>query len=271
MERKVLGYLILRKGPNKPSFSGLWVPFADALKLISKLSIFPLASSPKVIVYSCLLLFLIPSSLWSHLKLPSQINSFTHTMVCLLVLISFSIFGLLMAGWASNSKYSVLGSTRCVAQSISYECCLSLSFLTIALFKTLDFLTVSPGFNLLLMLHVCGILYVVLLAESNRSPFDFAEGESELVSGYNVEYSGPFFVLLFLREYLSLLFLSFVSGALFTDGTYLLSLVFCLALSFLFIWVRGTLPRLRYDQLIKLCWKSLLPCVTFSYLLYLVI
>ena len=192
-------------------------------------------------------------------------------MVCLLVLISFSIFGLLMAGWASNSKYSVLGSTRCVAQSISYECCLSLGFLTIALFKTLDFLTVTPDFNLLLMLHVCGILYVVLLAESNRSPFDFAEGESELVSGYNVEYSGPFFVLLFLREYLSLLFLSFVSGALFTDGTYLLSLIFCLALSFLFIWVRGTLPRLRYDQLIKLCWKSLLPCVTFSYLLFLVI
>jgi len=271
MERKVLGYLIFRKGPNKPSFSGLWVPFADALKLLAKLTIFPLASRPKVIVYSCFLLFLIPSGLWSHLKFPSQVNSFSLTLVCLLVLISFSIFGLLMAGWASNSKYSVLGSTRCVAQSISYECCLSLGFLTFALFNTLDFLTVSPTFNLLLMLHVCGILYVVLLAESNRSPFDFAEGESELVSGYNVEYSGSIFVLLFLSEYLSLLFLSYVAGSLFTDGSYLISLLSCLALSFLFIWVRGSLPRLRYDQLILLCWKSLLPIVTFSYILYLVI
>jgi len=252
LERKVLGYIMVRKGPNKPLFMGLLVPFADALKLLTKTSIFPLASSPKVMVYSCLLLFVIPASLWSFQVFPSSTHSFSLALLCLLVIISFRIFGLLMCGWSSNSKYSVLGSTRCVAQSISYECCLTLCFIIFALFKRFDFLSFSPRFFLFSELHVCCILFVVCLAETNRSPFDFAEGESELVSGYNVEYSGACFVLLFLSEYLSILFLSLLCGSLFSGGAMPLAYVLCTALSFLFIWVRGTLPRFRYDQLMAL-------------------
>ena len=253
LERKVLGYIMLRKGPNKPFFAGLLVPFADALKLLSKSSVLPLASSPKVMFSSCLLLFVIPASLWSFPVFPSPTHSFSFSLLCILVLMSFRIFGLLICGWSSNSKFSVLGSTRCVAQSISYECCLTLCFIIFAMFKSYDILSFSPQVIILSGLHICFILFVVILAESNRSPFDFAEGESELVSGYNVEYSGACFVLLFLSEYLSILFLCILCGSLFCGGSSLLTFGLCLFLSFLFIWTRGTLPRFRYDQLMLLC------------------
>ena len=119
--------------------------------------------------------------------------------------------------------------------------------------------------------HVVLLLFVILLAETNRSPFDFAEGESELVSGYNVEFRGSGFVLLFLREYLSILFISYLVASVCASGSYLPSLFGCLGFSFAFIWTRGTLPRFRYDSLMSLCWKSILPLVLSSYLLFLVL
>jgi len=119
--------------------------------------------------------------------------------------------------------------------------------------------------------HLCIILYIVLLAETNRSPFDFVEGESELVSGYNVEFSGPGFVVLFLSEYLSILFISFLAGSLATDSSYFISCLFCILIAFSFIWLRASLPRYRYDQLIGLCWKSLLPIIISSFILILIL
>jgi len=170
-----------------------------------------------------------------------------------LVWISLSVYALLAAGWGSNSKYSTMGGTRCIAQCISYEVCLSLLLLCFCLLSSFQLFEVRSYFGFLLHAHLVLVLFLVVLAESSRSPFDFAEGESELVSGYNVEYSGPGFVLLFLSEYLSILFLSFMTSSLCLDGNYFCSILFCLFLAFCFIWARGTLPRFRYDQLISLC------------------
>merc|ERR1712212_1059348 len=159
----------------------------------------------------------------------------------------------------------ILAGTRCIAQSISYEVCLSLLLLCFSLFSSFN---LFPSWSLTIsafILHLFFCLYVVSLAESNRSPFDFAEGESELVSGYNVEYAGSGFVILFLSEYLSILFLSYLLASLFLSLS-LLSVIFITSFfSFSFIWVRGSLPRFRYDQLMGLAWKSLLPVVLSSF------
>jgi len=179
------------------------------------------------------------------------------------------VYALLAAGWGSNSKYSTMGSTRCIAQCISYEVCITLLLICFCLFSSFKLLASSSFIFLLCFRHLSLILFLVILAETNRSPFDFAEGESELVSGYNVEYSGPGFVVLFLSEYLSILFMSFLVGSLSIGVTYFPSLLSALFLAFTFVWVRGTLPRFRYDQLMGLCWKSLLPVTLSSFLLLL--
>jgi len=267
IERKVLSYIILRKGPNKPSLSGLLVPFADALKLLTKLTVLPSSACSRALYLSCFILFIIPASTWCFVRWPSFSHNFRLPILSILVLLSLSIFGLLLCGWGSNSKYSILGSTRCVAQCISYEVCLSLLFLIFALSKSLDLVGQFPLWHCLFSLHICIILFLVLLAETNRSPFDFAEGESELVSGFNVEISGSMFVLLFLSEYLGILFMSFISGCLFCDGSFVATAFLGLLFAFRFIWVRGTLPRFRYDQLMSLSWKSLLPLILLSFIL----
>jgi len=165
---------------------------------------------------------------------------------------SLSVYGLLAAGWGSNSKYSTLGGTRCIAQCISYEVVLTLLFLSFCTFRSFDVFSFSTFWGACIYLHLLLIFFIVVLAESNRSPFDFAEGESELVSGYNVEYSGPGFVLLFLSEYLSILFLSITLSLVSCSHFCSISWLLCIFFGFSFIWVRGTLPRFRYDQLISL-------------------
>ena len=235
LERKVLGYIILRKGPNKPCFLGLVVPFADALKLITKFMVFPVLSCQRAMLCSCLILFMIPACLWSFLSIPSPSFFVTNSLLSILVLISLSVFGLLLAGWASNSKFSVLGSTRCVAQTISYEVCFSLLLLIWANTKSLVLFSCTVNFGLCIYGHLCLILFVVTLAETNRSPFDFAEGESELVSGYNVEFSGIGFTLLFLREYLSILFMSFICSNLYSNGSFFRSFLFWVFFLFTFV------------------------------------
>jgi len=170
-----------------------------------------------------------------------------------LIWISLSVYALMAAGWGSNSKYSTLGGTRCIAQCISYEVCVTLLLFGFCLVMSFAIFNKRTLWCVLLFCHLVFVLLVVILAETNRSPFDFAEGESELVSGYNVEYSGRGFVLLFLSEYLSILFMSYLTGTLTTDGSYFFTIVLVVGLAFFFIWCRGTLPRFRYDQLISLC------------------
>jgi len=252
LERKVLSYIMLRKGPNKPSFIGTITPFADALKLLSKPFIFPILGSPHLIVFSCLLSFLIPCLLFCFIYVPSLVWSFEFIVLGVLIWLSLSVYSLLSAGYGSNSKYSILGGLRSLAQCISYEVTLTTLLLCYCLFSTFRITHPQPFCFLVFHPHLCLLLFVIGLAETNRSPFDFAEGESELVSGYNVEYSGPGFVVLFLSEYLSILWMSSFISNLCTSSSFIFILLSAVFYAFVFIWARGSLPRLRYDQLMSL-------------------
>ena len=270
-ERKVLGYIQNRKGPNKPGLLGLLVPFADAIKLISKENNTP--SRRNKVIYLCVpllslaipfLLFVTYPSKWEVLNL--------HYSILLIVCVSaVGVYAVLGAGWRSNRKYRMIGALRSVAQSVSYEVSLTLIVIHwIAFFYfslMLSKLSVLITFLFLLMF----LFLVTTLAETNRSPFDFAEGESELVSGFNTEYSSVPFVMIFLAEYMRIIFMSMVVRQLFNISDYWDMYFFVLTWSIVFIWRRGTLPRLRYDQLMHLVWKSYLPSVLCSASLVIII
>merc|ERR1739838_884174 len=179
--------------------------------------------------------------------------SFNYCLLSLLCWISLSVYSVLSAGWGSNSKYSILGGIRSIAQCVSYEVCLSLVLLCFCLFSGFGLFSPSGWVFFLVFLHLVLLLFVIVLAETNRSPFDFAEGESELVSGFNVEYSGSGFVILFLSEYLRILFMSFLVSSLSFSSSFFSSVFGCLFFASSFVWARGSLPRFRYDQLMSIC------------------
>lgn len=264
-ERKLLGYIQLRKGPNKVGLVGILQPFADAIKLFSKEHLPPSYSNYlPFLIAPCLSLGL---ALLVWTRTPSDFNllSFGISVLFFLCCIRLGVYSLLAAGWSSNSKYSLFGALRGVAQTISYEVSLVLILLTpllvilgyeLSLFSYFQskiwFILLFP-FNSIIWLISC-------LAETNRTPFDFAEGESELVSGYNTEYRRGGFALIILGEYTRILFISFLFVLIFLGGRTGFRFIFKLIiLAFIFVWVRGTLPRFRYDKLIYLAWKSFLP------------
>nr|APX40628.1 NADH dehydrogenase subunit 1 [Psylliodes chrysocephala] len=274
LERKVLGYIQIRKGPNKVGYLGLIQPFSDAIKLLSKEQIYPLMSNFNL-YYICPMLNLFLSLfLWFCMPFFSVNLSFNLSILFFLSISSLSVYTIMLAGWSSNSNYSLLGSLRSVAQTISYEVSLVLilmSFLFLILSMNLiDFFIYQEYVWFMFMLFPLCLMWIVSsLAETNRTPFDFAEGESELVSGFNVEYSSGGFVMIFLAEYGNILFMSMVSvllflGANLTSFTFFLKLVF---VSFFWLWVRGTLPRYRYDKLMYLAWKTYLP-ISLNFLLF---
>merc|ERR1712087_573143 len=172
LERKVLGYLILRRGPNKPALAGCLVPFANALKLLSKPFIIPSLGSPFLVRFSCFLSFLIPSLLWVFAATSSSLWDWSHSLLSVLIWMSFSVYALLAAGWGSNSKYSILGGTRSIAQCISYEVCFSLLLLSFCLFTSFGLFSIRCSWGFLAFTHLVAILFLVVLAETNRSPFD---------------------------------------------------------------------------------------------------
>nr|UFZ13241.1 NADH dehydrogenase subunit 1 [Orohermes crepusculus] len=274
LERKVLGYMQIRKGPNKVGIWGLPQPFCDAIKLFTKESTFPTLSnyfsyyiSPIFSLFLSLLVWMVFPMFWG-------MWNFNLGLLFFLCCTSMGVYTVMIAGWSSNSSYSLLGGLRSVAQTISYEVSLSLILMSFVLlissFSLIDLFIYQNyvwfGFiSLPLMLA----WFASCLAETNRSPFDFAEGESELVSGFNVEYSSGGFALIFLAEYASILFMSMLFCILFL-GADMFSVIFYLKLtflSFMFIWVRGTLPRYRYDKLMYLAWKSFLP-LSLNFLLF---
>nr|ASL05692.1 NADH dehydrogenase subunit 1 [Monochamus sutor] len=273
LERKVLGYIQIRKGPNKVGFIGLIQPFSDAIKLFSKEQTFPYMSNFNLYYFSPLMNLFLALVLWICMPLLSMNVSFNLSILYFLSVSSLSVYTVMLAGWSSNSNYSLLGSLRAVAQTISYEVSLALilmSFLYLILsLNILDLMKYQKYiWFIVLMLPLCFMWLVSSLAETNRTPFDFAEGESELVSGFNVEYSSGGFAMIFLAEYASILFMSFMCCMLFMGGD-LMSFNFFMKIgffSFLWIWVRGTLPRYRYDKLMYLAWKGYLP-VSLNYLL----
>nr|YP_009093651.1 NADH dehydrogenase subunit 1 [Plutella xylostella]AEH05043.1 NADH dehydrogenase subunit 1 [Plutella xylostella]AIS35863.1 NADH dehydrogenase subunit 1 [Plutella xylostella] len=273
LERKVLGYIQIRKGPNKLGLIGILQPFADAIKLFTKEQTYPMFSNYLVYYFSPIVGFSLSLTLW--MMIPYYFNFFSFNLGFLFFFscTSLGVYTLMISGWSSNSNYSLLGGLRAVAQTISYE--VSLAFIMMStiimimdfnLLKLMDYQKFIWFLILMFPLSLCWLSSS--LAETNRTPFDFAEGESELVSGFNVEYSSGGFALIFLAEYSSILFMSLMFVLMYMGG-YSLSFIFYLKLSFLsfvFIWVRGTLPRYRYDKLMYLAWKSYLP-ISLNFLL----
>nr|YP_006503921.1 NADH dehydrogenase subunit 1 [Microhodotermes viator]AFM92421.1 NADH dehydrogenase subunit 1 [Microhodotermes viator] len=274
LERKVLGYVHIRKGPNKVGFLGILQPFSDAVKLFTSEQYFPLVSNYLSYYFSPIFSLFLSLVVWLLIPYFSGYISFELGLLFFLCCTSLGVYTVMIAGWSSNSNYSLLGALRAVAQSISYEVSLSLILLffvfLVCSYDLLSFYYYQVYLWLIFFSFPLGLVWFVsCLAETNRTPFDFAEGESELVSGFNVEYGSGGFALIFMAEYASILFMSLLFCVLFL-GCDLGSPFFYLSVSFvsfLFIWVRGTVPRYRYDKLMYLAWKSFLP-VSLNYLLF---
>nr|YP_010117753.1 NADH dehydrogenase subunit 1 [Terapon theraps]QPN00047.1 NADH dehydrogenase subunit 1 [Terapon theraps]UNI91577.1 NADH dehydrogenase subunit 1 [Terapon theraps] len=273
LERKVLGYMQLRKGPNIVGPYGLLQPIADGVKLFIKEPVRPSTSSPVLFLLTPMLALTLALALWTPMPLPYPLADLNLGIMFILALSSLAVYSILGSGWASNSKYSLIGALRAVAQTISYEVSLGLILLCIILFTggfTLQTFNVTQE-SIWLVLPawpLAAMWYISTLAETNRAPFDLTEGESELVSGFNVEYAGGPFALFFLAEYANILLMNTLSATLFLGAAHIPLLPELTAinlmtkaalLSVMFLWVRASYPRFRYDQLMHLIWKNFLP------------
>jgi NADH-quinone oxidoreductase subunit H len=279
-ERKLMGSIQRRRGPNVIGFVGLLQPLADGLKLFAKETILPSNSNIYVFLLAPLLTFILSLIGWSVIPLSKQIliSDINLGILYLLAISSLSVYGIIMAGWSSNSKYPFLGSLRSAAQMISYE--ISIGFILVNICLCVGSFNLSTivlaqknVWFVLPLLPMFVLFYISMLAETNRHPFDLPEAEAELVSGYNVEYSAMTFALFFLGEYANMLLMSAFSSILFLGGwlplfdiiifkilpgSIWLSLKILTGVIF-FILTRAALPRYRYDQLMYIGWKSFLP------------
>nr|WNH21296.1 NADH dehydrogenase subunit 1 [Apterichtus klazingai] len=273
LERKVLGYMQLRKGPNVVGPYGLLQPIADGVKLFIKEPVRPATASPLMFIIAPIVALTLALILWAPMPMPYPVLNLSLGVLFILALSSLAVYSILGAGWASNSKYALMGALRAVAQTISYEVSLGLILLsTIILVGGFDLKTFSVAQETTWLIApawpLAAMWYVTTLAETNRAPFDLTEGESELVSGFNVEYAGGPFALFFLAEYSNILLMNTLSAVLFMGAyhnpmypqlTTINIMIKAALLSVLFLWVRASYPRFRYDQLMHLTWKSFLP------------
>jgi len=272
-ERKILGYVHLRKGPNVVGFWGLLQPMADAVKLFIKEQINLVHSNYYVYYLSPSMNMLLALSCWAVFPFVGFTFAFEYSILFFMCCIALRVYRLLGVGWSSNSKYALIGALRFVAQTISYEVRLALILIVFVYFSLhynlKDFSLYQQYSWFFLLILPAGVGWIVRsLAEINRTPFDFAEGESELVSGFNVEYSSGGFAILFMAEYRRILFIRGLFAVLLL-GRGVESFIFYLKLGliiYIIILLRGTLPRFRYDKLMYLAWKLLLPSVLFAML-----
>jgi NADH-ubiquinone oxidoreductase chain 1 len=266
IERKVLGLSQLRKGPNKVRFYGVLQPIADAVKLFLKEFTVPFKGNKALFLIAPGLGFFLAIVLWRVVPINNMLISIWVRSVLLVTILSFGTYPLLLGGWASNRKYAIVGALRGVAQTISYEISLALIIFTLLVIGGRMKLSDVSNFNDKVTIGavlppLLAMWLISCVAETNRTPFDFSEGESELVSGFNIEYGSGGFTLIFIAEYSMILFFRIVRGLLIFSGlaAKFWSLVVIVALVFLWIWLRATFPRHRYDKLINLAWKTLLP------------
>lgn len=265
IERKFLGYFQLRKGPNKVTLIGLPQPFADAIKLFTKEQINPTPANITPYMFAPTLGLILALILWILFPHSNPSIFITYGILYFLCVSRINVYTTFIAGWCSNSKYALLGALRGVAQTISYEVSIALIILsTLILHKSIDLNTIKHiTWFILIIAPLFIIWFITNLAETNRTPFDFAEGESELVSGFNVEYSAGIFALIFIAEYINILFMSLLTIILFSGSITIFSdiqlIIKTIFIATLFVWIRATLPRIRYDNLIYLTWKRFLP------------
>nr|ACE01296.1 NADH dehydrogenase subunit 1 [Canis lupus familiaris]ACE01361.1 NADH dehydrogenase subunit 1 [Canis lupus familiaris]WEM21117.1 NADH dehydrogenase subunit 1 [Canis lupus familiaris]WEM21507.1 NADH dehydrogenase subunit 1 [Canis lupus familiaris]WEM24887.1 NADH dehydrogenase subunit 1 [Canis lupus familiaris] len=273
VERKVLSYMQLRKGPNIVGPYGLLQPIADAVKLFTKEPLRPLTSSMSMFILAPILALSLALTMWIPLPMPYPLINMNLGVLFMLAMSSLAVYSILWSGWASNSKYALIGALRAVAQTISYEVTLAIILLSVLLMNgsfTLSTLIITqehmwlifPAWPLAMM------WFISTLAETNRAPFDLTEGESELVSGFNVEYAAGPFALFFLAEYANIIMMNILTTILFFGAFHnpfmpeLYSINFTmktLLLTICFLWIRASYPRFRYDQLMHLLWKNFLP------------
>jgi NADH-quinone oxidoreductase subunit H len=277
-ERKIMASMQRRVGPNVSGFAGILQPFWDGLKRILKEPILPSNADWTLFLWAPLLTFLTSQIGWAVIPFgsPNVLCDIPLGILYVLAVSSLGVYGILLAGWSSNSKYAFLGCLRSVAQMISYELPMGVIVLTICtLAGSLNMNAIMQAQNstyfLFPLFPLFLIWFICTLAETNRAPFDLPEAEAELVAGYNVEYASMGFALFFIAEYANMILMSVRTSVLFLGGT--LSPIFLLdwvpggillslkmsAILFLFVWVRATLPRYRYDQLMRLGWKVFLP------------
>nr|QNM39053.1 NADH dehydrogenase subunit 1 [Macaca nemestrina] len=273
IERKLLGYMQLRKGPNVVGPYGLLQPFADAVKLFTKEPLKPSTSTTTLYIIAPALAFFITLLLWTPLPMPNALINFNLGLLFTLAMLSLIVHSILWSGWASNSSYALIGALRAVAQTISYEVTLTIILLSVLLtsgsFNLNTLITTQEHLWLLLPSWPLAMMWFAsTLAETNRTPFDLMEGESELVSGFNIEYAAGPFALFFMTEYTNIIMMNALTATIFLGTFYpthspeLFTTCFTiktLLLTSLFLWIRATHPRFRYDQLMHLLWKNFLP------------
>nr|YP_009924424.1 NADH dehydrogenase subunit 1 [Lepus yarkandensis]YP_010431964.1 NADH dehydrogenase subunit 1 [Lepus tibetanus]AUF69965.1 NADH dehydrogenase subunit 1 [Lepus yarkandensis]QHN56469.1 NADH dehydrogenase subunit 1 [Lepus yarkandensis]QNH68180.1 NADH dehydrogenase subunit 1 [Lepus yarkandensis]USS62417.1 NADH dehydrogenase subunit 1 [Lepus tibetanus]WAL35534.1 NADH dehydrogenase subunit 1 [Lepus tibetanus] len=273
VERKILGYMQLRKGPNIVGPYGLLQPIADAIKLFIKEPLRPLTSSSLLFIIAPTLALTLALSMWLPIPMPYPLINLNMGVLFILATSSLAVYSILWSGWASNSKYALFGALRAVAQTISYEVTLAIILLCVLLMNgsfTLSSLITTQEYMWILFpaWPLAMMWFISTLAETNRAPFDLTEGESELVSGFNVEYAGGPFALFFLAEYTNIIMMNALTTILFLGSFHsqtnpeMFTINFAaktLLLTMTFLWIRASYPRFRYDQLMHLLWKSFLP------------
>lgn len=288
-ERKIMGAIQRRRGPNVIGYMGLLQPLADGLKLFVKETTLPSSANTGIFLLAPALTFVLSLMGWAVIPLADGIVicDLNLGVLYLLAVSALNVYGILLAGWSSNSKYAFLGAIRSAAQMISYEISIGFSILNVVVcagsFNLTEIVIAQQGIWFIIPLFPVFVIFSIsMLAETNRHPFDLPEAEAELVSGYNVEYSGITFALFFLGEYANMLLMSTFSALFFLGGwlspfgefipitiipgTVWLCLKILLGAVF-FIVTRATLPRYRYDQLMHLGWKCFLP-LSLGYLIF---
>ena len=285
-ERRVIGLMQMRRGPNVVGPFGLLQPIADAVKLLFKEVIVPTAASKVVFIIAPMITFVLSLIGWAVVPFDQGLvlADINVGVLYVLAISSLGVYGIIMAGWASNSKYAFLGAIRSSAQMISYEVSMGLVIVTVLLVtgtlnlsEIVEYQRTMPFWIQLLMAPMAVVFFISVLAETNRLPFDLPEAEAELVAGYNDEYSSMSFALFFLGEYANMILVSAITVTFFMGGYlppfniefleiipgliwFVVKVTFLL---FVFLWIRATLPRYRYDQLMRIGWKFFLPLTLF--------